>query len=83
VTVLGDTAEMSPRVSARVGALVVRAWVEPGAGARDVRARVLAISGPGSEMQEVGAAVGIDGILALVAEGLRQILPTDEDESAR
>jgi hypothetical protein len=62
---------------------VVRAWVEPGARARDVRARVLVIGGPGLETREVGAAVGIDGILALVAEGLRQILATDEDEPSR
>ena len=57
-----------------MGTLVVRAWVESGSGSDQVRARVLAISGPDAQMQEIGVAVGIDSILELIADGLEQVL---------
>lgn len=57
-----------------MGTLVVRAWAESGSGADQVRARVLAISGPDAQMQEIGVAAGIDSILELIADGLEQVL---------
>lgn len=71
---------VSARSNTRMETLLVRAWAEPGAGRNGIRARVLAIKGPESETQEVGAAVGLIAILELVAEGLRIIVPVDEDD---
>ena len=64
-----------------VGTLVVRAWAEPGTGPQRIRARVLAIIGSEAETQEVGVAMGIASILDLVAEGLRTVLPDEDDVS--
>ena len=58
---------------------MVRAWAEPGTGPHGVRARVLAITGPESEMQELGVAAGVPAILELVEEGLRTVLPVEGD----
>jgi hypothetical protein len=58
---------------------VVRAWAEPGTGPQSLRARVLAISGPDSEMHELGVAAGMAAILELVADGLQAVLPDDGD----
>ena len=55
------------------GTVVVRAWVEPGSPAEDVRARVLVIIGPNAEVAEIGAAAGLDDVLSLVADGLLTI----------
>ncbi len=60
---------VSPPI-ARLATVVVRAWVEPGHDVADVRARVLAVGGPQSEMSEVGVAAGLDEVLDLVAEAL-------------
>jgi hypothetical protein len=61
-----------------MGTLVVRAWAESGSGGDQVRARVLAISGPDAQMQELGVAAGIDSILELIADGLEQVLSTGD-----
>jgi hypothetical protein len=61
-------------VQGTVGALVVRAWVEPGGGPGGIRARVLAINGPESKMHELGVATGMPAILELVEQGLRTAL---------
>jgi hypothetical protein len=66
---------MPTAVRSSVGALVVRAWVEPEAGPTGLRARVLAITGPGSDMREVGVAAGLPAILELVEEALRTVVP--------
>jgi hypothetical protein len=63
-----------------VGTLVVRAWAGPESGAQRIRARVLAITGPEAETREVGAAAGVAAILDLVAEGLRTVLPGEDDD---
>jgi hypothetical protein len=57
-----------------MGTLVVRAWAESGSGSGQVRARVLAISGPDAQMEEIGVAAGMDSILELIADGLEQVL---------
>jgi hypothetical protein len=62
-------------VSTVVGAVVVRAWVEPEAGPKGLRARVLAITGHEADMQEVGVAAGLPAILELVEEALRAAVP--------
>jgi hypothetical protein len=63
-----------------VGSLVIRAWVEPGAAPHNIRARVLAIRGPESEVQELGVAAGTAAILELVEEGLKTVLPVAHGE---
>jgi hypothetical protein len=63
------------RVNTAVGAVVVRAWVEPEAGPKGLRARVLAITGHEADMQEVGVAAGLSAILELVEEALRTVVP--------
>lgn len=65
-----------------VGTLVVRAWVEADVGPKDLRARVLAITGQGSDMQEVGVAAGMQEILELVEEGLRTVVPLGEGKQS-
>jgi hypothetical protein len=65
-------------VNTRVGTLVVRAWAEPGSDPQSLRARVLAISGPDSQTEELGVAAGMTAILDLVADGLRAVLPADD-----
>jgi hypothetical protein len=55
--------------------VVVRAWVEPEAGPKSLRARVLAITGHDADMQEVGVAAGLPAILALVEEAIRAAVP--------
>jgi hypothetical protein len=65
---------VSPPAGRTAGTLIVRAWIEPDAGPKGLRARVQAISGTGSEMQELGAAAGLPDIIDLVEQGLRDIL---------
>ena len=65
-------------MSTAVGTLVVRAWVEPDAGPKGLRARVLAITGHEADMQEVGVAAGLPAILELVEEALRTAVPIEE-----
>ena len=72
--------EVSPAAGRTLGTLVVRAWIEPDAGPKGLRARVQAISGPGSEMQELGAASGLPDIIDLVEQGLRSILPLENGD---
>jgi hypothetical protein len=59
----------SPR-QAQLGSVVVRAWVEPDAPARDVRARVLLIREPDAVPQEIGVGAGIDQVLELVSDAV-------------
>jgi len=65
-------------VSTAVGTLVVRVWVEPDAGPKGLRARVLAITGHEADMQEVGVAAGLPAILELIEEALRAAVPIEE-----
>jgi hypothetical protein len=60
---------VSPTI-ARLGTVVVRAWVEPGGDVADVRARVLFVGGRAEEMTEVGVAAGLDEVVGLVVEAL-------------
>jgi hypothetical protein len=69
---------MSPAAGGTTGTLIVRAWIEPDAGPKGLRARVQAISGPGSEMQELGVAAGLQDIIDLVQVGLRRIFPVED-----
>ena len=71
---------MSPPAGRTAGTLIVRAWIEPDAGPKGLRARVQAISGTGSEMQELGAAAGLPDIIDLVELGLRNILPLEDSD---
>jgi hypothetical protein len=67
-------------VTARTGTLVVRAWVEDAPGQEQLRARVLAISGPGAHTSELGVAAGLDDILELIADGLTSVLGRDGED---
>jgi hypothetical protein len=69
---------VSPAAGTTAGAIIVRAWLEPDAGPKGVRARVQTISGPRSEMQELGVAAGLPAIIDLVELGLRSILPLED-----
>jgi hypothetical protein len=40
---------------------------------------VLAISGPNADTEEVGVAAGLPAILELVEEGLRIVVPVNDD----
>lgn len=53
-----------------LGTVVIRAWIEPYADARDVRARVLLIREFDVAPQEVGVAAGLDQLLALVSKAV-------------
>ncbi len=63
---------MTP-TSGLLGTVVVRAWIEAGDEAEDVRARVLVVRGTQAELQEIGVAAGIDAVLSLVSEGLHAV----------
>ena len=63
-----------------VGTVVIRAWVEADGGPGEIRARVLAISGPEAEMQNLGAAAGMPAILKLVDQGLRTAMDLGEKQ---
>lgn len=63
-----------------VGTVVVRAWVEPNAGPKGLRARVLAITGQDSDLQELGVAAGLPAILALVEKALHTAVPHGDDQ---
>ncbi len=63
-----------------MGTLVVRAWVEPDAGPKGVRARILAITGQDGDMQELGVAAGLSAILELVGEALRTVVPIGDGQ---
>jgi hypothetical protein len=69
---------VSPAAGGTTGTLIVRAWIEPDAGPKGPRARVQAIIGPGSELQELGAAAGLPDIIDLVELGLRSILTLED-----
>jgi hypothetical protein len=58
---------------ARLGTVVVRAWVEPGHAVADIRARVLLVAGREAELQEVGVAAGLDEVVSLVVEALSTV----------
>jgi hypothetical protein len=58
----------------QIGTVVVRAWVEPGSPAEDVRARVLVVRGAHAETDEIGAAAGLDEVLTLVSDALASII---------
>lgn len=45
-----------------------------------LRARVLAITGQDSDMQELGVAAGLPAILALVEKALRTVVPLGDDQ---
>jgi hypothetical protein len=49
--------------------------MEPDAGPKGLRARVLAIAGHEADMQEVGVAAGLPAILELVEQALRTVVP--------
>lgn len=57
--------------------MVVRAWVDPGADAHDVRARVLLIREPDAVPHELGVAAGLDQVIALVSEALLAVAGFD------
>jgi hypothetical protein len=71
---------VSPPAGRTARTLIVRAWIEPDAGPKGLRARVQAISGPASELQELGAAAGLPEIIDLVEQGLRGILPLENGD---
>ena len=64
---------MTPTSGGLLGTVVVRAWIEAGAGTEDVWARVLVVRGTEAELQEVGVAAGLDAVLSLVSEGLHAV----------
>jgi hypothetical protein len=66
-----------------VASVIVRAWVEPDAGPKGLRARVLTIAGQDAGLQEVdGAAAGLPAILELVEEALRTVFPIVDGEQS-
>jgi hypothetical protein len=66
-----------------VASVIVRAWVEPDAGPKGLRARVLTITGQAAGLEEVnGAAAGIPAILELVEEALRTVFPIANGEQS-
>ena len=73
MTYVGQHAGVA-RARSRLGTVVVRAWVEPGGTASDVRARVLIVTGPEGDLRELGVAAGLDEVLELVSEGLVSVV---------
>jgi hypothetical protein len=70
---MGDHPQVTPSSGGALGTVVVRAWIEEGGAAREIRARVLVVRGSDPVLHEIGAAAGLDAVLSLVTEGLLSV----------
>jgi hypothetical protein len=70
---MGDHPQVTPPSGGALGTVVVRAWLEEGSAATEVRARVLLVRGADPDLHEIGSAAGLDAVLSLVTEGLLSV----------